>query len=171
MPEDDISTYVRTIDSPKAMVYRPNKPQLKKREIQDNHIKNHISQVTRSMKNEQKSNLPTTIIPFTDKSHTMLTKTQIRPLNNRVLRFVRNKENGIKLLMFLKRNNVLMNDVGEVYYQNKTFLGTYLEELFCDILNGSRKTPPKNHELFYNILKDLNIDVSLLSKRRVKYFE
>ena len=75
MPEDCNLTYVHTIDAPEAMVYHPNKPQLKKHETQDNHIKNHISQVTRSMKKEQKTNFPTTIIPYTDKSHTMLTKT------------------------------------------------------------------------------------------------
>ena len=113
MPEDGNLAKVRNIDVPQAMIYCVNKPQLSKHRTQGNHVNNRTSRVTGSMKNEQKFNLPKIMLPRTDKTHPTLTKTQIRPLDKRVLRFVTYKEKGLKLLMFLKRNNVLMNDVGD----------------------------------------------------------
>ena len=119
----------------------------------------------------RKIELPEAMVYHPEKMSNSANKTRSKPLNNRrILGMVKNKEKARKLLLILRKNKVLMNDVGEVYYQDEVIPGTHLEELFCDLLNASRKLPPKNYEQFYKILNDLNIDMSIIPKNRVKYF-
>ena len=118
----------------------------------------------------RKIEIPEAMVHRSDKTKSTVIKTRAKPLNNRILGMVINKEKARKLLLILRKNKVLMNEVGEVYYQDEALPETHLEELFCDLLNAPRKTPPKNYEQFYKILKDLNIDMNLIPKNRVKYF-
>ena len=124
-----------------------------------------------NLENVRKIDIPEAMIARSDKTPANVTKTRVKFLNNRVLGVARNKEKARKLLSFLKKNKVSMNAIGNVCYQDNVLPDTHLEEMFCDLINGGRRTPSGSYELFYNILKDLNIDVNLISKNRVKYFK
>ena len=97
-------------------------------------------------------------------------KTSGKVLNRRVLNMVKCRGKGQKFLTFLKNNDILVNESGNVYYQNKALSKTCLEELFCDILDGTRRKPPKGFEGFYEILQQNNVDLNLLPRSRKKYF-
>ena len=119
----------------------------------------------------RKIEIPEAMIARSDKTPTNVTKSRVKFLNNRILGATKNKEKARKLLSFLKKNRISMDAVGNVCYQDTVLPDTHLEEMFCDLINGSRWIPPDNYELFYDILKDLDIDLNLISKNRVKYFK
>ena len=96
-------------------------------------------------------------------------KTNGKPLNRRVLSVVKSREKGQKFLLFLKAKGILANESGNVCYQSKVIPKTCLEELFCDILDGTRRKPPKHFEGFYEILKENNVDLNLFPRSRKKY--
>ena len=82
-----------------------------------------------------------------------------------------NKISAKKLLSFLKRHHIGMNDLGEVLYENSSIANSSLGELFCDLINGTRKTPPENYKEFYKILKNCDISEDIISQNRLAYFK
>ena len=105
-----------------------------------------------NMEKVRKIDIPEAMIHHSDKKQASVVKTRTKLLNNRVLGMVKHGEKARKLLSILRKNKVSMNALGNVFYQDEILPDTHLEELFCDVINGTKKILPKNYELFYNIL-------------------
>ena len=73
-------------------------------------------------------------------------------------------------MTFLRKHKIAMNSFGEVLYNNNAIEESNFTELFCDLVNGLRKEPPKKYKEFYKILNQCGIKGFMISSNRVKYF-
>ena len=92
-------------------------------------------------------------------------------ISKNILNYVKRKTIGEQLLKFIRKNKIMVNKIGEIVYQGSVIKNTCFEELFTDLVDAHRKSPPKNHKLFYDILKGCNIKDYMISKKRRVYFK
>ena len=92
-------------------------------------------------------------------------------VTTRMLPLVDNQSKAQRLIRFLGKHGVQMTSDGDLSYKDKIYHGTNLEELFCDAVDGVRRKPPPNYPIFYDILKDLNVNWNLFSQKRVRYLK
>ena len=160
VPEDaDLSKIIR-VCLPKAMVHRPIKlPQTKTDDtILDDSPKKSSALPESQVKN---SLIKSTVLPISKGK-------DLKLLTKGVLDLVADKENGTRLLKFLKKNGIRMNGIGNLCYRDKTIPGGCYEELFIDAVDGTRRKPSLE---FYRILRELNVDTSMIVRKRRKYLK
>ena len=88
-------------------------------------------------------------------------------LSPTIVKYTFNQTKARKLLRFLKEKHFKHDKDGRLVFKNKVY-PILLESCFLDLVNDCRKS--KGSETFYKLLRENDLDKSLLPKSKQKYF-